>query len=417
MEVVMKKIVSAVLLGTLVLSLTACGAVNSANLMDGIEKTVKTPALEEQADSSRLAVADFGVKLFQNTANDSENTLVSPLSVISALSMTANGADGDTLREMEAVLGLDTDSLNEYMAAYLSALPDTDKCRLSLANSIWFTDDPRFSVNQNFLETNANYYGADIFKSPFDSSTVRDINTWVKDKTDGMIPKVIDKIPDAAVMYLVNALAFDAEWQSIYKDHQVRNGKFTNDDGSCESVKLMYSSEGQYIEDENAVGFIKYYNKSKYAFVAILPNKGVSVSDYIDALSGEKLLSLIDGAKQTSVNAAIPKFSYDYDTELSDILSEMGMPTAFDADSADFSSLGTSSAGNIFISRVIHKTHIEVGERGTRAGAVTVVAMEDGAAEFIEKPKEVILDRPFIYAIIDCEAGLPIFIGSVMDIG
>lgn len=413
----MKKIVSALLLGTIFVSFSACGAQNSANLMDGIEKTVKTPSLESQEDTSRLAVADFGVRLFSSAAIDGKNTLISPLSVISALSMTANGADSDTLREMEAVIGLDTASLNEYMAAYLSALPDTDKCKLSLANSIWFTDDKRFSVNEDFLGTNANYYGADIFKSPFDSSTVRDINTWVKDRTDGMIKDVLDKIPDTAVMYLVNALAFDAEWQSIYKDYQVRNGKFTREDGKTENVKLMYSSEGRYIEDENAVGFIKYYSKNKYAFAAILPDEGVSVSDYIASLDGEKLLALIDGATQTSVNAAIPKFNYDYATELSAVLSEMGMPTAFDPYNADFSALGTSSAGNIFISSVIHKTHIEVGERGTRAGAATVVVMEDGAAEFIEKPKEVILDRPFIYAIIDCEAGLPVFIGSVMEIG
>lgn len=410
----MKKLI-ALTLASLTLFSTACGSMAAVDLMSGVTPQSDPAPLEAQSVDARTAVADFGVRLFRSTVSD-ENTLISPLSVLSALAMTANGAGGDTLSEMEAVLGLDTAALNEYMSAYLAALPEEEKCKLSLANSIWFTDDERFTVNKDFLQTNADYYGADIYKSRFDNSTVRDINTWVKDNTDGMIKKVLDEIPDSAVMYLVNALAFDAEWQSIYEDYQVRSGHFDREDGTSESVKLMHSSEHMYIEDENTTGFIKYYNRSKCAFVALLPSEGMTIADYIGTLTGEKLTALIDGASHTTVRAAIPKFSYDYSAELADILADMGMPTAFNADIADFSRLGTSTAGNIFISRVIHKTHIEVGERGTKAGAVTVIETADGAADITTEPKEVILDRPFVYAIIDCSSGLPLFIGTVMDV-
>ncbi|MBO5281270.1 MAG: serpin family protein, partial [Clostridia bacterium] len=350
---------------------------------------------------------------------DGENTLISPLSVLSALAMTANGARGETLRQMESVLGMTADELNRYLYSYVQFLPRGDKYTLHLANSIWFTDDSRFTVEESFLQTNADYYRAAAYKAPFDNRTVKDINNWVKRETDGMIPKVLDGLSPKAVMYLVNALAFEAEWTKYYEKHQVRDAVFTKEDGTKQDIELMYSNEGMYLEDERATGFVKYYSGYKYAFAALLPNEGVTVDEYLASIDGTALSNLLSGAQSASVSAAIPKFESEYSIELSKTLTNMGMNDAFDEEKADFSGLGTYTDivdYNIYINRVIHKTHIKVGEKGTKAGAVTVVEM--GKADSASDPNErksVCLDRPFVYMLIDCENNIPFFIGTVMD--
>lgn len=413
----MKKWVASLLALVLMFSLTACGGANNAN---DLMKDVPAKAVDvlPDMDAGAAAAADFGVKLFQNSMEEGENTLISPLSVLYALAMTANGADGETLAQMEKVLGMDTENLNGYMRAYLDLLPENKDYKLSLANSIWFKDDPNFAVEQSFLQTNADYYGAGAYKAAFDEATKNDINNWVKEHTDGMIPEIIDEIPDEAIMYLVNALAFDAEWAEVYEEFQIREGSFTTEAGVQQDVDMMHSEEHAYLEDDMATGFIKYYKDRKYAFVAMLPNEGVSVSEYVSGLSGAHLQELLSNPQDVMVFASMPKFETEYSVEMSEVLQEMGMTDAFDWMMADFSRLGTYNVDgmNICINRVLHKTFISVSERGTRAGAATAVEMTaEGAMEIVDF-KEVVLDRPFVYMLIDCETNLPFFIGTMMDV-
>ena len=333
--------------------------------------------------------------------------------------MTANGADGETLSQMETVFGIPSKELNGYIRDYMAQLPKEDTYKLSMANSIWFKDDEElFQVNPDFLQTNANYYGADVYKAPFDETTLDEINGWVKDETDEMIPSILDQIPEDAIMYLVNALAFDAKWQEPYEDFQVSEDQiFTKEDGTEVEATMMNSEEYSYLEDELATGFIKYYDDRAYAFVALLPNEGVSVSEYVASLTGQHLREMLSNPEGVTVYASLPKFESEYDVEMSDVLKEMGMPNAFDWMLAEFPHIGTVSDGlNIVISRVIHKTFISVTENGTQAGAATVVEMRaEGAAEIVEY-KEVVLDRPFVYMLIDCENDIPLFIGSTMTV-
>ncbi len=397
----------------LLLNFTGCTLKTSAvNLMDGI----KARELQDQPVSRESAekAAEFAVQLFRACCNKDENTLVSPLSVLAALAMTANGAKGETKEQMENILGMTTDELNEFFRSYRNALTNSGKNKLSLANSIWFTDDESFTVNRDFLQTNADYYDADAYKARFDGTTLKDINNWVKSKTDGMIPEILDNIPREAVMYLVNALAFEAEWAEPYKSYQVREGNFTLENGLKKKTDFMYSTEHKYIKDDMATGFIKYYSGDKYAFVALLPDEGATLSDYIASLEGKTVLDILENASDDTVYSSVPKFETEFSAELSDVLKALGMPAAFDGNKADFSGLGTSSNGNIFINRVLHKTYISVTELGTKAGASTVVEMEAGSA-FFEEPKEVNLNRPFVYMLIDTEYNLPFFIGAMTD--
>ena len=401
------------LLATGLLGLTGCAAkVQADDLMKGItpEKTSGRAA----DDAFKNGAADFAVRLFQTTWEEGKNSLISPLSVMLALSMTANGAKGETLAQMEALLGGDIPigELNEYLHAYVGSLPSSEKAKLTLANSIWFKDSG-FTVEEDFLQRNADYYGAAVYKSAFDKKTLRDINNWVKENTDGVIDKIVDQMDPYAAMYLVNTVLFDAEWQNIYRKHEVRDGTFTAIDGAKRTVSMMYSNERLYLDDGKATGFLKPY-KNGYSFAALLPNEGVALDDYIASLTGEGFLTTVKNAKEGPVEAAMPKFSYDYGIEMSDALKALGMTVLFDAELADFSGLGHSSDGNIYISRVLHKAYIAVDEKGTKAGAAT--AIEAPAAGVWEDRRRVILDRPFVYAIIDNAAGLPIFIGAVTDI-
>ncbi|MCD8117090.1 MAG: serpin family protein [Oscillospiraceae bacterium] len=427
----MKMRLTALLL-LLALALTGCGArTQAADLMEDVAPepmateaadSTAEPMVTEAADSTAgtedaaQAVTDFAVRLFQQCAQAGDNTLVSPVSVLYALAMTANGAAENTLAQMEAVFGVSMETLNPYLSAYMENLPSGEDYKLTAANAIWFREDERLTVRQEFLQTNANYYNADIYQAPFDQGTLEEINSYVSEHTDGMVEDILDKISDDAVMYLVNALAFDAQWQTIYKENEVRSGDFTLEDGTVREAELMYSEESVYLEDENATGFIKYYKDGAYAFVALLPNEGVTVADYVASLTGAGLTALLENAQDITVEAAIPKFTSEYSAELSEALAAMGMTDAFDIDLADFSLLGEYEDGNICISRVLHKTYIAVDERGTQAGAATVVEMvAETALEAPEETKTVYLNRPFVYLLIDCGTNTPIFMGTVMD--
>ena len=412
----MKKLIVLFLVFSLAFGMTACSQGSTNDLMKDVP--AKAVDVLPNMDAGSAAAADFGVRLFQTSMEEGKNTLISPLSVLYALAMTANGADGETLTQMEQVLGMDCENLNSFMLAYLDLLPEAKEYKLSLANSIWFKNDPNFVVEQSFLQTNADHYGANAYKAAFDEGTRNDINNWVKEHTDGMIPEIIDEIPDEAIMYLVNALAFEAEWEEDYKEHQVWEEEFTMEDGTRQDAEMMYSQEHTYLEDDLATGFIKYYKDRRYAFVAMLPNEGITVSEYVDSLTGEHLMDMLTNPQDVTVFAVMPKFETEYDIEMSEALQEMGMTDAFDWRVADFSRLGTYNVDgmNICINRVLHKTFISVTELGTRAGAATAVELECGSAAIEMDYKEVILDRPFVYMLIDCKTNLPFFIGTMMNV-
>jgi serpin B len=410
----MKKRIFAMVIAMLLFVAGCSPKIQGEDLTKDIKQDVNL--VVQMSEVNSVALTDFAVRLFQASAVEDKNTLISPLSVLSALAMTANGAKERTLSQMESVFGMTTDELNKYFYNYLNALPQGEKYKLNLANSIWFTEDERFTVKEAFLQTNADYYGANVYKTPFDDTTVTDINNWVKEKTDGMIPEILDKISHNEVMYLVNALAFEAEWANIYRGTQIRNGRFTSEDGQKQDAKFMDGEENIYLEDKDATGFAKYYKDHKYAFVALLPKEGISLGEYVKRLNGENLNKMLTNPLHTTVRTAIPKFETKYEVEMSEILCEMGMTDAFHEDKANFVDLGTSTRGNIYINRVLHKTFISVAEKGTKAGATTVVAMADKCAVMEEETKVVYLDRPFVYMLIDCESNVPFFVGTMMSL-
>lgn len=406
-------LISLLLFCVIAANLTGCETVQAANLMDAVEPNkVSGAVIDDKFISSQMRL---GVDLFKFTSKETENknVLISPLSIQLALSMTANGADGQTLREMESLLGGDItlSELNEYLYSYVSSLPSEDEYKLEIANSVWFRDD--FEANKSFLQTNADYYDADAYTAHFDDTTLRDINGWVDDNTDGLINKIYDHIDPSTVMCLINAIVFDGEWDEVFEKESINDGIFRSISGEERTVEMMSCEETKYLDDGRATGFIKDYKEGKYSFAALLPNEGVDINDYIDSLDAETMIDTLSKPERGSVQVTMPKFSYEYELKMNDLLASLGMPSAFDPYTADFTRLGKSDEG-LYISDVRHKTYISVDDRGTKAAAITAVAVDTLSMEILDM--QIRLDRPFVYMIIDNSQNLPIFIGTVMDI-
>lgn len=354
---------------------------------------------------------DFALDLLRESA-DEKNALVSPLSVLSALAMAENGADGETLAQMERVTGMGADELTDLLQAYGTLVDDGP---LSVANSIWLRDSDGLAVEDDFLETCGGRLGAQVFSAPFDDSTVADVNAWVSEKTNEMIPEMLNQISDDAQVLLVNALAFEGGWEDPFDSALVSPDTFTCEDGTEQDVTMMHSAEGSYLEGDLATGFVKPYEGYDYAFVGLLPAEGVSVGELLASLDGDALEELLTPVAGAGAEIGLPKFTASYEAELADALRELGMTDAFDAELADFSRMGSSEQGPLYVGGVLHKTFVDVNEEGTRAAAATTVSMDGAAAP--GGPVEyhrVILDRPFVYLIVDLRCDLPVFVGTYM---
>ncbi len=382
-------------------------------------ETLKAPDAEISSEQiSALSVA--GTKPFADTVaaeNPHAIVLLSPISVALAFGMVEGGADGDTLSQMEAVIGggNSADDMNALLYDLSARMKNAKEVDWNVANSLWFKDDGTWDIDPDFVSKAASWYDAQLWKAPFDDTTVSDKNEWVNSQTRGMIPGIINNIPDQARMYIINALAFEAEWLNEYLDTQILEDQdFTNADGSTTKITMLCSNESKYFELNGSYGFLRDYKGGEYSFMGLPPEEGTALNDYIKELgdSGADLSAAIRNIQYGDVVVRIPEFTNDYDIEMSMVLKSMGMADAFDSSKADLTGMMKPVSVDdyqVWIDRVLHKTHIEVDRKGTRAAAVTAV---EAVEEYIP-PIYVILDRPFIYGIIDNATGLPVFLGCM----
>ena len=415
--------------------LTGCSknAQDSAPDISATELTagVKDAALTQEPIANALtgqtatdALFGFTSRLLQGTypTNQQANVLVSPLSALFALALAGAGAAGDTLSQLGTATGMDIDSLATYLGACVRRISgedlyDTqqkgDALALKCANSIWLRSSDDLSVSEDYLAACKDSFDAQAFSAPFDSTTAEDINSWVSSKTDGMIDRLVDCITADDQLFLINALAFDEVWQEPYEEGDVQGDTFTTEEGDEQSIRMMHSHETAYLENSLAEGFLKPYKNYNFAFVALLPKQGVQLADLVASLDGTSLLDMITNpVPNIEVSAGLPKFSLDYQTTLNDQLVAMGVRDAFDPNLANFSRMATLKDGNLAISAVLQKTFIDVNEAGTKAAAVTAIG-EAGSTATPDEPevREVILDRPFVYFIIDNMTLTPLFAG------
>jgi len=405
-------IISIIGISTLTFS---CKKENTDNTSGEFKQVNLTEKQKQLINTSNAFGFDFFKKAIEVSGSEA-NMMVSPLSVSMALGMTRNGASGNTLEAMTNTLGFDGMSETEINESYkyiLSSFTALDpKVKLQIANSIWYSSV--FSVEQPFILTNQQYFDASVSSLDFSSPTAVDIiNNWVKEKTNELIPKIIDGIPDGAVMYLVNAIYFKGQWKYQFEAKNTAQKPFFLADGSGIQVPAMTQHASfQYFKGTGFEAVELPYNQGNYSMTIILPETGKTVNDIIPQLSQENWNIWSRQFTDRDIQLQLPKFKYEYEEkQMKPILSDMGMGVAF-IDNADFTRINRE--GGLYISRVLHKTYIETNEEGSEAAAVTAVEISYTSAG-PDQPYFFTINRPFIYFIQEKSTGTILFIGTVMN--
>ncbi len=371
--------------------------------------------------SEEILEADkaFGFELFRQVYGQSEvnNIMISPLSVSYALGMTYNGADSTTLQAFEDVLhfdGLTTEEINESYRDLMDQLVTLDdNVEFSIANSIWYRLG--FEVLAEFIATNREYFDAGVQETDFsDPATLELINQWIEDKTNGKIRDMLDYIPADAVMYLINAIYFNAAWKYQFEKEDTYEGDFTLPDGSEHRADFMVvSGDFAYTSNEDFAAVELPYGNSTFSMVVMLPNTGNTVSDLVEKLDAGQWDSWFENPLLRGVRVEMPKFKYEFKGMLNDPLINLGLGVAFQPGEADFSGINPEKGRELFISRVIHQTFIDVQEEGTEAAAATIVEISVTSNGGGGGPIMFRVDRPFLYVIKENSTGAIVFTGTV----
>jgi serpin B len=412
-----KYLVLALLLSVLPL-FSACAAKAEAtiDLLSGLQS--QAAPHEELNTAQSGAAAEFSARLFTVVLaeDDEPNPVISPISAYLALAMTAAGAAGGTKAEFAQTLGLPVEELGPAAAALTRLLTDTQgSTKLLAANSLWL--DKNLLPEQAFLQQTVDYYEAELYQCDLHSPTVlTEINGWVEQRTQGLIKDMLSELDDAALV-LINALYLDAKWQAPFEPNDTRGMNFSTAARSIIKVDFLCSGmrPQRLIITDELEGIVLPYDDGRLAFVAVRPldessPRGMRLDAYLlrDLLNGSFI--------HRQVVFSMPKFEMSYEVDLEQPLQALGLSSAFDIGRADFSALGRMNNGRgLYISQVLQKVAIKVNEKGTEAAAATAAIV---APQSAPQPDDIVylsLDSPFLYAVVELETALPLFMGLLED--
>lgn len=352
----------------------------------------------------------FAFKLF-NQLNSEQNLLISPTSIAIALTLLYNGADGVTKQEMAqtlAIQGITLDEVNQGYRDLQQLLTNNDDIALSIANSLWIRKD--FPLKQTFIDNNKKYFQAEVSTLDFNNfETKKIINSWVNNATKGKISEIIDSVKPDDVLFLINAIYFNSNWQKEFDRTLTTKQPFYVEKNKTIDYPLM-SQRGKFSYYENKdfqLINLPYGKSGAMSMYILLPQKEVKLTTITTGLNEEIWQQWLSNLTKKEGLIALPKFTLEYKAELNDTLINLGMKTAFN--NADFSNLTEES---IVISEVKHKTFINVDEKGTEAAAVTSIGMNRSSMP-INSPFQMIVNRPFLYVIQDNNTGTILFMGTI----
>jgi len=363
----------------------------------------------------------FGFKLFKEILKEEKdkNVFISPLSVAMALGMTYNGTSGSTQEEMQKTLELScltSQEANESYKSLIELLTCLDaQVKFQIANSIWYREI--FPVENEFINLNKIYFDAEVSGLDFnDPKASNIINGWVNQKTDGKIEKIVDDVINPlTMMFLINAIYFKGAWTYKFDKHRTDDDSFTLPNGSEKPCQMMMQeNEFQYFENDDCQAIDLPYGEGDFRMTIFLPCKGKDVDSLTEELNQENWSQWLNSFRQQELILQLPKFTLAYEVKLNDVLKALGMEVAFNPDKANFTKMYKEEevSTNLYISKVKHKTFVEVNEEGTEAAAVTSVEMTVKSVSF--KPI-MRIDRPFIFAIRENRSGTILFIGKVVE--
>lgn len=385
------------------------------------------PAVSD-ADREALRAGNvaFALDLHRAVTSTSTNVITSPYSVTSALGMTFAGAREATETAMASTLHftLPQDKLHPALNAVDLALASRAETgtteggkgfRLRTANSLWVK--PNYLVEPTFLDVMAESYGASARLVDFNKKeeAVEIINSWVENKTDGLIKDLLapGMISPDTVLTLVNAISFKAAWASPFDKEATKPGTFHRADGTQAEVAMMHRFKGaMHVATDELEAVAIGYDRVPLSMLVVLPKAG-EIDTFEQALDAAKLDSIVKSMDWRDVELTVPKFRFEFGAALRPVLEKLGMSVAFDLAKADFT--GINSNDRPYIQDVIHKAFIGIDEAGTEAAAATAVTL--GASGSGVEPEKVTMtvDRPFLFFVIDEPTGTILFSGRVND--
>ena len=368
-----------------------------------------TAAQQAQVENSN----EFAWKFFKEVSKgEQEDVFVSPLSVTYALGMLSNGAVGDTQKEILEGLEFHSgkvDDVNSLCHQLMIESPKLDKStQLSMANAV--VANKKIQLQPTFQSVVKKQYDALVASKDFGSpATLSFINQWASDHTQGMVPKILERINPDGVSYLLNALYFKGIWYRQFDKKHTKKEAFTKADGTKSQVQMMHQKE-QFLIGENEMyqTVVLPYGNGSYEMIVVLPREGKKLSDVLVAMNGKQWKDNLKNTYSSEVDLKLPRFTSVYNRELNDVLKLLGMNAMFDPSKANLTKM---SAVSSFVSMVLQKAKIEVDEEGSKAAAVTVVETLETAAP-PSKPIMFHADRPFMYAIAEHSTGTIFFMGT-----
>ena len=393
----------------ILMALTACETFDQNQVPDEPKK------IELRKKSAEIIEADqqFAFELFRQvyTLSDEVNMMISPLSVSYALGMTYNGAAGTTLDAFNEVLhfgDLTNQEVNESYKDLMDQLIHLDELvEFSIANGIWYKLG--YPVLNEFITTNQDYFDAAVEELDFsDPGAVDVINGWIEDKINDKIRDMLDFIPSDAVMYLVNAIYFNAKWKYQFDPEDTYEGEFHPVEGSAFDADFMkINGSFNYTANEDFTAVELPYGDSTFSMVVMLPAGNSNLDDLVDKMDIDTWNTWFESTTTQNVQIELPKFTYDFKDLLNDPLINLGLGIAFGG-GADFSRI--TPGGGLYISRVIHQTFIDVQEEGTEAAAATIVEIREISAPV---PTIFKANSPFLYVIRENSTSAIMFMGKV----
>lgn len=337
---------------------------------------------------------------------------ISPLSMQFLLGMVLNGAREQTADEICSVLGYgkgEIDAVNDYSLSMLKQLPDLDKrTNLTIANAIFV--NKKYSLLNSYKTDVGKYYEAEVENLDFsnNSSSTKAINKWCSDHTKGLVPEIIDQVDPRILSYLLNAMYFKSQWKEKFPKGSTSKETFTDERGEKTTVQMMKNEKRFAYQDDDVIRAVCLpYGNGAYSMTVILPADGKTLSDVTDYLEMKTWEDFQRRMVMCVVDLKLPKFETKFEINLNDILSAMGMPSAFDAGKADFKAMSDAA---ICMSVVKQKAAIKVDEEGTEAAVVSMSGMAMAAF-----PGDHIVfhaDRPFLYLITESSTGAILFAGK-----
>ena len=432
----MKNYCRATLISLIALALIGCAVPDTrtqASLISTVSPTTTNtaespkPIIHNRPNNRKVKLDDrlvssstsFGFNLFDRLAKQdpNKNIFISPSSVAIALSMTYNGASGETQEAIAKALELQNikiDEINDYNRNIQELLANGDtNVELNIANSLWARKD--IALEQTFLNKVKEFYQAEISNLDFkDPNAANTINAWVKKNTKDKIDKIVDRIEPDSMLFLINAVYFKGKWEAPFEKSLTKPQPFTLADGTkIQHPAMSRSGEYRYYDAPTFQAISLPYGTGRFSMEIFLPKAKSNLLEFQKQLTAKNWQEWSTKFTRKEGLIQLPRFKVEYETSLKSALQNMGMAIAFDSDKADFRNLSTVKA---FIGEVKHKTFVEVNEEGTEAAAATSIEMKvTSASPSEETPFQMIVDRPFFFTISDRQTGTIIFMGAIQN--